>query len=148
MSLTQVSLILSQGHQGTSQRGQYLLLAMKHWMGSMGLGPAWQSKDVISFCIPKAIPLITHRTMYFTSIQAPLSLLPQSHPDCQTTQHPSHVCLTMLMLTMYGQENLFNSASLIISRATSSSQVKVLLPQEEAGTITKNVVYREALLTQ
>ena len=35
-----------------------------------------------------------------------------------------------------------------LSRATSSSQVKVLLPQEEAGTVTKNVVYREALLTQ
>jgi len=115
MSLIQVSLILSQGHQGTSQRGQHLLLAMKHWMGSMGLGPAWQSKDVISFCIPRAILLITHIAMYVTSIQAPLSLLPQSHPDCQTTQHPSHVCLTMLMLTMYGQENLFNSVSLVIS---------------------------------
>ena len=167
--------------------------------------------------------------MHVTSIQAPLSLLPQSHPDCQTTQHPSHVCLAMLMLTMDSQENLFNSVSLIISphpspispssyfiwespipelsvftlhysdglpftlphlqfplqlafsmtinksqgqsvwfvgidlcspvfthgqlyvalsRATSGSQVKVLLPQEEAGTVTKNVVYREALLTQ
>ena len=34
-----------------------------------------------------------------------------------------------------------------LSRATSSSRVKVLLPQEEAGTVTKNVVYKEALLT-
>jgi len=35
-----------------------------------------------------------------------------------------------------------------LSRATSCSQVKVLLPQEEAGTATiKNVVYNEALLT-
>jgi len=34
-----------------------------------------------------------------------------------------------------------------LSRATFYSQMKVLLPQEEAGTVTKNVVYKEALLT-
>jgi len=34
-----------------------------------------------------------------------------------------------------------------LSRATSYSQVRVLLQHEEAGTVTKNVVYKEALLT-